>query len=87
MGRFINSISIEKGIPNGLTTEDLYAYSRNLLFDYWEDQSNLKALKDTEALAKKLIEIEDNERAYNNYFFILIILNNTEKLLMSVKSF
>lgn len=56
MGRFINSISIEKGIPNGLTTEDLYAYSRNLLFDYWEDQNNLKALKDTEALAKNSLK-------------------------------
>lgn len=53
MGRFINSISIEKGIPNGLTTEDLYAYSRNLLFDYWEDQSNLKALKDNRGISKK----------------------------------
>lgn len=92
MGRFINSISIEKGIPNGLITEDLYAYSRNLLFDYWEDQSNLKALKDTEALAKKLIEIEDNERAYNNYFFILInskqyrkAFNERKKLLKNEK--
>lgn len=92
MGRFINSISIEKGIPNGLTTEDLYAYSRNLLFGYWEDQSNLKALKDTEALAKKLIEIEDNERAYNNYFFILInskqyrkAFNECKKLLKNEK--
>lgn len=63
-----------------------------MLFDYWEDQSNLKALKDTEALAKKLIEIEDNERAYNNYFFILInskqyrkAFNECKKLLKNEK--
>lgn len=71
MSRFIERISAENGIPNGLSIEDLYAYSKNMMFDYIEDQSNVTQLRKTEELAKKIIEIEDNERAYGNYLFIL----------------
>ncbi|MDO4300782.1 MAG: hypothetical protein Q4D26_05265 [Clostridia bacterium] len=88
MSRFIDRISVNGGIPNGLSVEDLYAYSKNLMFDYWEDKDNISQLKKTEALAKKIIEIEDNERAYDNYFFILAnsgqfnkVFNECKKLL------
>lgn len=79
MSRFIDRISSENGIPNGLTVEDLYAYSKNMMFDYWVDNKNKIQLKKAEALAKKLIEIENNERAYNNYLFVLVNSNQFEK--------
>ena len=71
MSKFIERISAENGIPNGLSVEDLYAYSKSMMFDYIEDNNNVAQLKKTEELAKKIIEIEDNERAYSNYLFIL----------------
>lgn len=72
MTKFIEKISVKNGIPNGLSIEDLYAYSKSMMFDYIEDHSNVAQLKKTEELARKIIEIEDNERAYSNYLFILI---------------
>lgn len=71
MSRFIDRISAESGIPEGLSVEDLYAYSKSMMFDYIANNNNVIELKKTEKLAKKIVEIENNERAYSNYFFIL----------------
>lgn len=70
MSRFIDGISKKNGIPNGLSVEDLYIYTKNLMFDYWDSNCN-KCLKMSEKLALKIIELENNERAYNNYLFVL----------------
>lgn len=92
MSRFIDRISVENGIPNGLSVEDLYAYTKSMMFDYWEDKKNIGQVKKSEALAKKIIDIENNERAYENYFFVLVnsfqykkIFSESKKLLEEVK--
>ncbi len=85
MNKFIESISAENGIPNGLSVEDLYAYSKSMMFDYIEDNNKVKQLKNTEELARKIIEIEDNERAYGNYLFILINSGQYNKAFMECK--
>lgn len=85
MSKFIDRKLSEKGIVNGLSVEDLYAYSKSMMFDYIEDDKNIDKLIKTEALAKKIIEIENNERAYNNYLFILINSGQCEKAFKECK--
>ena len=85
MSRFIDRRSSEKGIANGLSVEDLYAYSKNMMFDYIVDDKDADKLVKTEALAKRIIEIENNERAYNNYLFILINSGQCERAFKECK--
>lgn len=85
MINFIKNISIKNGIPDGLSIEDLYAYSQNLLFDYCECPADSKVLKNTEYLARKIIEIENNERSYTNYFSILKHSGQHKKEIMQYK--
>lgn len=74
MNRILNALNKE----NGLTIDDIYAYITSLVFEYWGN-NNTEIIKDSQYLAKKLIEIEDNERAYDTYFFVLINTNQVKK--------
>lgn len=85
MSKFINRRSPDKGIVNCLSVEDLYAYSKSMMFDYIADDKNTDKLIKTEALAKKIIKIENNERAYDNYLFILINSDQCEKAFKECK--
>lgn len=74
MNRILNALNKE----NGLTIDDIYAYITSLVFEYWGN-NNTEIIKDSQYLAKKLIEIEDNERAYDTYFFVLINTNQVKR--------
>ena len=85
MSKAINRLIKAINIENGLTMEDLYAYTASMMFDYWEHKEKLEQVKKSEYLAKKIIEIENNERAYDNYFFVLVNSNQIKKAYINSK--
>lgn len=85
MSKAINRLIKAINIENGLTVEDLYAYTASMMFDYWEHKEKLEQVKKSEYLAKKIIEIENNERAYDNYFFVLVNSNQIKKAYINSK--
>ncbi|MBS4869187.1 MAG: hypothetical protein KHZ95_05750 [Eubacterium sp.] len=85
MSKAINRLIKAINIENGLTVEDLYAYTVSMMFDYWEHKEKLEQVKKSEYLAKKIIEIENNERAYDNYFFVLVNSNQIKKAYINSK--
>ena len=48
-------------------------------------KEKLEQVKKSEYLAKKIIEIENNERAYDNYFFVLVNSNQIKKAYIILK--